>query len=262
MENTLFEKLVDRPFNVGGIVAARRVWRPGDRYSYLERPRRSDGLLLLENTPATFTTQNGSRIDAEPGDILLLPKGAYYLLAFSGNEKGRAPATLLINFALSYEDGDPIRTGKEVLTLAHDDGRLLPLFVSASEFYKNGSDIPLKAKVFSVFDALMTLEDVSGSGQTKLFYKEGASVSDLARRSGVTEQTYRRLFREKTGSSPKQYMIRQKTEKARRMIESGDLGFAFISEYLGFYSLPYFYKVFKESTGMTPGEYREKAKTK
>jgi two-component system response regulator YesN len=52
------------------------------------------------------------------------------------------------------------------------------------------------------------------------------------------------------------YINRLKVEKACQMLQSGDISPSLISDFLNFYSLPYFYKVFKEYTGMTPHQYR------
>ena len=43
------------------------------------------------------------------------------------------------------------------------------------------------------------------------------------------------------------------------MLRSGDISPGQISDFLNFYSLPYFYKIFKEHTGLTPHEYRDRA---
>ena len=47
-------------------------------------------------------------------------------------------------------------------------------------------------------------------------------------------------------------------EKACQLILTGDIGMQEISDFLNFYNLPYFYKVFRENTGLTPLQYRQK----
>ena len=64
-------------------------------------------------------------------------------------------------------------------------------------------------------------------------------------------------FRQLTGLSPVQYINRLKIEKACQMLRSDDISPSAISDFLNFYSLPYFYKVFRDHTGMTPNQYRE-----
>ncbi len=73
----------------------------------------------------------------------------------------------------------------------------------------------------------------------------------------MSETVYRKRFRQVTGLSPVQYINRLKIEKACQMLRSGDMSSSAISEFLNFYSLPYFYKVFRECMGMTPNQYRD-----
>ena len=56
----------------------------------------------------------------------------------------------------------------------------------------------------------------------------------------------------------RQYINNLKIDKTRQMLhDSDDISIQEICEILNFYSLPYFYKVFKEHTGMTPMKYRQ-----
>ena len=48
-------------------------------------------------------------------------------------------------------------------------------------------------------------------------------------------------------------------EEAKRLIRDSDLNFAQISEYLSFDNPQYFSRVFKNRTGMTPTEFRNRA---
>ena len=50
----------------------------------------------------------------------------------------------------------------------------------------------------------------------------------------------------------------EKAEEAKRLLRYTDRPVSAIAVYLGFSSQGHFSKVFREITGMTPGEYREK----
>ncbi|MBR5122895.1 MAG: helix-turn-helix transcriptional regulator, partial [Anaerotignum sp.] len=62
-------------------------------------------------------------------------------------------------------------------------------------------------------------------------------------------------FRQKTGHSLMEYFMQMKLSEAQRRIAVRDVTFTEISEELGFSSVNYFSKVFKQKTGMTPTEY-------
>ena len=62
-------------------------------------------------------------------------------------------------------------------------------------------------------------------------------------------------LREQVGMSPVHYINAVKIERACRMLRSSDMTVSGVCEFLGFYDVAYFHKVFKKYTGATPGEY-------
>ncbi len=67
-----------------------------------------------------------------------------------------------------------------------------------------------------------------------------------------------RLFKEETGQTVGDYIKNMKIKAAENMLIHGDLSPSEIGTYLAFSSQSYFIKVFKECTGYTPTEYRNK----
>ena len=65
-------------------------------------------------------------------------------------------------------------------------------------------------------------------------------------------------FHEETGMTITEYIRAQKIKKAQELLTSTEKTPIEISSYLGFSSQSHFQKVFKEVTGMTPKEYRQK----
>ena len=54
------------------------------------------------------------------------------------------------------------------------------------------------------------------------------------------------------------FILKEKTEEAKRLLRYSEKSLSAISAYLGFSSHGHFARVFKKYAGMTPGEYREK----
>jgi AraC-like DNA-binding protein len=71
-------------------------------------------------------------------------------------------------------------------------------------------------------------------------------------------QVYR-IFKTHTGTSPQQYMINMRMQKACALLAKTDLTIKDISEWLHFEYQSHFTKLFKKSTGLTPSEYRNTA---
>ncbi|WP_309384718.1 AraC family transcriptional regulator [Cerasicoccus frondis] len=81
----------------------------------------------------------------------------------------------------------------------------------------------------------------------------------LARTFGLGEQAYRKKFKKLCGVSPFAFRSRQQIEAACHELMSSHKSIKEIGYDLGFGSLFYFSRRFKQVTGMTPGEYRKQA---
>ncbi len=257
-----FEKLNEiftADFNLDRILAARQSWTSGARFSRVDRPRSSHGLFLLPDYPASYELSDGTHLQANPGDLMLLPKGARYVTTFSAPpEKESHP--LIINFRLTDTEGNEVYLGDRVVKLCRDNGTLQPMFTAAIALYVNTAPAKLKAKVFEIFGSTFPLADrdeccIAYIGR---HYTDDLSIPALAQRCALSETVYRKRFKQLTGQSPVRYINDLKIQKACQMLQSGDISPRLISEFLNFYSLPYFYKVFKEHTGLTPNQYRDR----
>ncbi|MBQ7599501.1 MAG: helix-turn-helix domain-containing protein [Clostridia bacterium] len=63
-------------------------------------------------------------------------------------------------------------------------------------------------------------------------------------------------FREETGQTLTDFILKEKTEEAKRLLRYSDKSIASIGSYLGFSSQAHFSRVFRKYAGSTPGEYR------
>lgn len=82
-------------------------------------------------------------------------------------------------------------------------------------------------------------------------------LSDLC---GISEIYFRRLFLEKLGVTPRQYIIDMRLAKAKEMLSDGILKISAIAESCGFTNPYHFTRTFKERIGMTPGEYMRRSR--
>ena len=63
-------------------------------------------------------------------------------------------------------------------------------------------------------------------------------------------------FRQETGETLTDFILREKTEEAKRLLRYSDKSASAIGSYLGFSSHSHFIRVFKKYAGITPNEYR------
>lgn len=81
------------------------------------------------------------------------------------------------------------------------------------------------------------------------------SLEEISHDLGFSVSKLRRLVFEQKGCGPITYFIEMKIEEAKRLIRTTPMNITEISEYLGFSSLHYFSKQFKNKTGKSPSAY-------
>lgn len=87
---------------------------------------------------------------------------------------------------------------------------------------------------------------------------ERLEISMLAARHGYTDYYFSNKFKHETGRSLSDYLNEQRIEKARELLESTSMDVQDICNELGYNSQSYFGKIFRQSVGVTPGQYRTK----
>lgn len=65
------------------------------------------------------------------------------------------------------------------------------------------------------------------------------------------------LFSDFEGTTIEKFIIRQKIERAKEMLEYGDLTLSQIADRLGYSNVAYLSSLFKKVTGLTPSQYKE-----
>ncbi|MFD4828678.1 GlxA family transcriptional regulator [Streptomyces uncialis] len=85
---------------------------------------------------------------------------------------------------------------------------------------------------------------------------DAPSLAEIAAHAGTSVRTLNRRFRERTGLTPRQYLLRARVERARRLLESGDGTVDEVAARAGFGSSASLRRHFRRLTGTTPATYR------
>lgn len=78
-------------------------------------------------------------------------------------------------------------------------------------------------------------------------------LSDVARQVGVSDRTLRRGFQELFSITPLAYLTRQRMQRARQLLQSGEWTVAEVARIVGYAHLGHFAVAFKREFGLTPG---------
>jgi AraC-like DNA-binding protein len=94
--------------------------------------------------------------------------------------------------------------------------------------------------------------------QMRLHYFKALRVSDLAALAGMSPAHFSRLFRASFGTSPIDWLRRERINQAKRRLVEGDAQIQEVAEQVGYRDRFFFSKDFRRMVGMTPKEYRER----
>ena len=165
--------------------------------------------------------------------------------------------------------------------------RLIWLVLSIIEYISNSNmviespdiDINIADKLFfaaslddiiheiSVCIHRLSRSDESGQeGHTHLMHRivqeikrdcKSATLNQIASQAGITPIYLSTLFKEQMGENFKDYVMRQRMNLAKELLNNESLKIYQVAEYVGYSESKYFSKVFKKIWGITPVYYRE-----
>lgn len=216
------------------------------------RNRKTYALTLCTEGQITYT-QNENEYVSHRNTAIILPKGGNYLIR--GDKTGSFP---VINFECSGFLCDTI----QVIAIQNTD----QLLADFEEIKKHLCFADRHAYIFSIFYRM--LHNLSSSKLPPLLenairlMENQYNVPDLtnaqlADACQVSEVYLRKLFAKHLNTSPKQYIIDLRLQKAKQMLSEGVLRIAEIADCCGFSNAYHFCRTFKEHTGITPSEYRK-----
>lgn len=214
--------------------------------------RKYYGLSFCIKGQITYT-QNGKRFISTKSNAVLLPKGGHY--TFTSNADGLFP---IINF-----DGTGINCDEITLFSLQNAEPFIQDFNKLSELflYKNNQLL-----IFSIFyDMLRRLAQEQVPQNDILYHainfiKNNISNPELSnllisQNINISEVYLRKLFAAKYNTSPKQYILDMRIQKAKHLLANSPYSITAIGTDCGFSSVYIFSRCFKNRVGISPNEY-------
>lgn len=90
--------------------------------------------------------------------------------------------------------------------------------------------------------------------------RETLTIEQICKNNSIGRSQLQKLFRARSGYGAIEYFSRMKVDLAKQMIRENHYNFTQIADALGFSSIHYFSRQFKQITGMTPSEYASSIK--
>lgn len=131
----------------------------------------------------------------------------------------------------------------------------------------NSPDRITNLQFHMILDFIERVEHLrNGKNTTKLALKvanyiqhhitQPISTEEMAHELGMSRPYLSKKFTKETGRTLTEYILIEKTEEAKHLLQYSDKSLTAISLYLGFSSQSHFSNVFKKYAGKTPAEYR------
>lgn len=274
MGNTMgFRELYGKEFNVYVQNSAKMYWNNRYKFSCMDVGKPTDMLLYLTNCEGEYELPDGTLIHAPRKSFVYAPKDIRYRFRCTEADDD-VYSNIIINFVLSDTDGAEFKIydGIKVMTDLPVQ-KLEKLFLDTAAV--SGQNVRFPCGLRSCTYAVLS-EFCSHYHQKKILSRKyqviskgilyleeneelDLSVGEIAKMCNVSEIYFRKLFKEYSGVTPVQFKINRKIEKAKQYLTFEGKTVRETSEALGFSEPAYFCRVFKEKTGMTPGESSDKS---
>lgn len=83
------------------------------------------------------------------------------------------------------------------------------------------------------------------------------SVADMSQVVGMSQYYFSKLFKMSTGTTPHQYVMRQRVERAQELLRESNTALVDVATHVGFETQSHFTSVFRHLVGITPKKFRE-----
>lgn len=231
-------------------------------------------LYFIRKGRCEFVIKGISSIEAGEGDFLLIPAGTVHRRNYIRGDGDKQITLSWCHFDLTKKDQDYFHDELDLYykislseIMQRKVGRYFDAMFSLAKKDDPTSRIGVLANLMNLIALYVKraarnqrkLPDTHEKKIIEFIHKnisQPIKTKDLAKYLFLSENYLIRYFKEKTGMTPQQYILKCKMEFAKGMLENTFVPIAEIMEKIGFYDLCYFSRCFKKFSGFSPQQYR------
>lgn len=179
-------------------------------------------------------------------------------------------STLFLKFEATGDLAERLTNAEEYFYCNHAE-KVRKLLGDIVFVLEQGENKPLRlySKLFAALDIILNdsvippLQEATAETvrTAKRFIEahagEPITLEDIAASVNLSKTYFHSLFTGTVGQTPHDYLIARRITNAKKMLWDSSNSIGFIAETCGFGCQQYFNKIFKQQTGMTPGQYRK-----
>ena len=221
------------------------------------RNRAHNGFIFCNKGELRYS-MNGREHICDRQHVILAPKGCDYDFVVESDSH-----TFVMDFELNEGSFDEMYSFQinESESYWHDylnmQKRIFGLesykLTNLSDLY----DVTARVNSSGYYVKKYTIIEESEKYLEKNLYNGKISIQEIADQSNVSEVYFRRLFKEKHGISPMQYININRLKTAKNLLVEDELSISEISQTCGFLDVYSFSRAFKKWAGISPSEYRK-----
>lgn len=194
---------------------------------------------------------DGKSFVSRKGDVIFIPKNVPYKVSYKNC------SVIAIHFSeCNYENIENITVS--------NPGKIYSIFEKIDVAFENGESVnKIKSLVYGLLDEIGKSVENSVSDTEFLkfvryidenFTNAELDIESMCVLAYISKSTLQRKFNRYYGISPKQYILKLRTEKALGLLLANELSIKEIAVASGFKDEKYFSRVIKERYGIPPSE--------
>lgn len=113
-----------------------------------------------------------------------------------------------------------------------------------------------KLKVRSYFNGLSPARLQKAIEYIREHLAQNPSITEIAQMVGMSPFYFSRLFKQSTGLTPHQYLLKCRIEQAKQLLRATNLSIATVATQVGFVDQSHLARHFKRQVGISPSQFR------